>query len=408
MREYVSRASSRPSARAWNFRMPRFVLSFNIRPAPHRTLARTGAFVAATALFALSSAQAAAPAQPAPAIRFSGLVDADFYSALGQGKISSPRHLTGLQADLTTTLTFAPGLSADLRTTMNDGVVPAQGAGNTNAPVVFDGAVLNWAYDARTTLHLGDVQHGTGYFRYYLHKRSAVVVGETTLRGAGVTRDNWHVATGTPFGGPGDTVGPSSQWSTFARYTHAFAPNMRITPSLQYTAGVAGATPVTGGLSFEGTFGGDFGTIDVHAHVAGNYHSDATDPGFTVLLEPSWSRGPWSIATTFFLNEKGTAPNPPSQTLTGAEFDDLLVYVEPGYAFSERLAAGLPLEYHDASAATAASQGYDQSFWAVPTLYVYPGAGIEWWLWAQVVKPQSGSGSLDPLFFAGSELIFRF
>lgn len=378
------------------------------RPAPASALPAASRATIATAVagfLALAAAASAQPAAPAvPSIRFSGLVDADFASSLGQGSLKSPRHLTGLEADLTTTLTFAPGLSADLRTTMTDGVVPAQGAGNTRPVVQFDGVVLNWRHDDRTTFHLGDVEHGTGYFRYYLHKRSAMVVGETTLRGAGVTRDNWSVATGVPFPGPADTVGPTSRWSTFARYDIALGLNARLTPSVLYTAGVAGATPVTGGLSFAGTFG-DF---DIQAHLAGNYHDPDTDPGFTFLFEPSWSRGPWSVAAAFFVNEKGTAPNPPTQTLSGAELDDGFVYVEPGYAFSDRLAIGLPLEYHDAAAATASAQGYDESVWAVPTLYVRPGAGIEWWLWAQVVKPLSDGASRDPLFFAGSELIFRF
>src|SRR5690606_13761922 len=84
------------------------------------------------------------PAHPAP-LSFSGYVDADFTTAFGS-TLRDPSHITGLEVDLTTTVNFSPTVTAVIQTTMTDGAVPAQGAGNTWAPVRFDGATLNWKY----------------------------------------------------------------------------------------------------------------------------------------------------------------------------------------------------------------------------------------------------------------------
>lgn len=364
----------------------------------------------ALAVLALSAPAPFAQAQSArpPAISFSGYVDADFATAFGS-TFKDPQHITGLEVDLTTTVTFSPTVNAVLYTTMNDGAVPAQGAGNTWAPVKFDGATLNWKYDDKTMVYIGDIIQGTGYANYYLNKRTAVVVGEHAVRGAGFSRDGWTVATGVTGMGNTDSTGaplPTSQWGTFVKYEYPLNERMTLTPSVRYTAGVPGATPVVGGLSFDGTFG----PVSLSADAAFNYYSTSTDPGFTVLVEPTYTRDRFTLSASLFLNEWGTsiAPNHPAQTVTGAPLDRAYLYVEPGYALSDRVSVGLPLEFHDAHATEVANLGYDQSVWAVPTLYLYPGANVQWWIWGQVIKPLSAPASKDPLFFAGSELIINF
>jgi hypothetical protein len=373
--------------------------------APSSALALTAALVALAAP-ARSMAQTPAAPPAAPALSFSGYVDADFASNFGS-KLKDPQHLTGLEVDLTTTVTFSPTVNAVLYTTMNDGAIPAQGAGNTWAPVKFDGATLNWQYDSKTLIHVGDIINGTGYFNYYLNKRTALVVGEHALRGVGFERSGWTVATGATGLGATDTAGnpvATSQWATFAKYVYPINEKMTLTPSLKYVGGVPGAAPVNGGLSFDGSFG----NFALSADAAFNYYSNAADPGFAVLVEPSWASGRYTVAGALYFNERGTAPNIPKQTVTGAELDRAFAYLEPGYVVNDRLSVGLPLEFHDAHLHIANAQGYDQSVWAVPTLYIYPGAGIQWWIWGQVIKPVSGNGAQDPLFFAGSELIFKF
>ncbi len=380
-----------------------------------RFSARLLAALAATAALStgfltapLHAATSEFPARPA-ALSFSGFVHADFISEFGDD-FSAPRHITGLKLDLATNVTFSPTVAAVIQTTMNDGGVPAQGAGNTWAPVRFDGVTLNWKYSDRSTVHVGDLKLGTGYFNYYRNRHTAVVVGEHALRGVGISRSGWTVATGATGLGNTDTAGApiaSSQWATFAQYDYRIRENVTLTPSVRYTAGVPGATPVVGGLSFDGVFG----AFSLSADVAGNYHNTTTDPGFSILLEPAYAGTRFSLSTSFYFNEKGAgipAPNHPVETETGAELDRAFAYVEPAYAITDRVTLGLALEYHDAHAAAAGALGYDESVWVVPALYVYPGAGAQWRLWAQGTKPLSGTGSRDPLFFAGSEIVFRF
>jgi hypothetical protein len=355
-----------------------------------------------------------------PSVSFSGYVDADFVTTFAGGGVSDPSHLTGLEIDLTTTVTFSPRLNAVIYTTMNDGIVPAQGAGKTWDDVNFDGATLNWLYSPKTTLYAGDLIYGTGYFNYYGHKRSAVVVGEHAVRGAGFTHGGLTMSTGVADMGAADSTGPrpSTTWSTFIKYDLALgAAGGILTPSLKYTAGVPGATPVVGGLSYDGKFG----ALALSADVAANYYNSSFDPGYLVLVEPAFSSGKFSLAGSVFYNKKGgqsggavMAPNNPSTTLPAdagendslgtKPFDDFFVYIEPGFSFSDTYAFGLPLEYHqpDLDVDGEPSEG----IWVVPTFYVYPGSGVQWWLWAGVVIP-TASG-LDPAYSAGSEIIFKF
>jgi hypothetical protein len=96
------------------------------------------------ALVGLVAPESAWTQAPSPALRFSGYVAADFVTSFAGGGFKDPAYLIGLEIDLTTTITFNPKLSAVIYTTMNDGVVPAQGAGNTRNGVNFDGATLKW------------------------------------------------------------------------------------------------------------------------------------------------------------------------------------------------------------------------------------------------------------------------
>jgi hypothetical protein len=333
-----------------------------------------------------------------PELRFNGYVDADFSGDLRNGAAN-----TGLEADLTTTAVLGPRLNAVLYTTMTDGVVPAQGSGATWAPVRFDGAALNWAYTDALTLHVGDLINGAGYFNYYLNKRAAVVVGEHAVRGVGATWKGLYAATG---------AASVNSWSTFVKYDYAIGPNATLTPAIKQTL-VSGASPVEGGLSYVASFG----EYALKADAAVNYWSGNYDPGYTVLVEPSWSSGRYSVTGSVFYNEKGSkpAPNVPATTLPSpnadsvsnllrggrATFDDFFVYVEPGMSLNKTVSVGLPLEYHIPSL----DADVGNAFWAVPTLYVYPGAGVEWWIWAQGVFPVAGG---NPDLYAGSELIFRF
>jgi hypothetical protein len=356
----------------------------------------------------------AAGAQGRPSIQFNGTVDADFATSFAPGGFSDPVHNTGLEIDLTTTVTFSPKLNAVIQTTMNDGIVPAQGAGRTWDDVNFDGVAVNWQYSDKTRITIGDITEGTGYFNYYGNKRSAMVVGEFNLRGASFTRSGFTLSTGATNLGQLDSTGagiPTNAWATFLKYDLNLGTGGLLTPSLKYTAGIPGSALINAGLSYEATFG----SLTLSTDVAVN--ADATgdeDVGYALLFEPGWSSGNFSLAGTVFYKDAGANPaaNAPTATLPpdagegsflpAKALDDVIVYLEPGLTLSKHYAVGLPLEYHDPS--TRASN--DDYVAVVPTFYVYPGSGVQWWLWAGAAMPLA-SGS-DPSFRAGSELIFRF
>jgi len=360
-----------------------------------------------------------------PSIQFNGTVDADFTTSFAGGALQDPIHKTGLEIDLTTTVTFSPKLNAVIATTMNDGIVPGQGAGRTWDDVNFDGVQLNWQYDDKTRVTVGDITQGVGYFNYYGYKRTAIAVGEHSLRGAGIARGAWTVSTGaTNLGAVAldslgavayDSLGRTTPvatraWATFAKYDFAFGNGAVLTPSLKYTGGIPGSSLVNAGLSYDARFG----AVTLSSDLAVNADPAAgTDVGYAVLIEPTYASGRFTLASTLFYKSSGANPsaNAPTSTLPAdagensvlppKPLDDLLVYVEPGFTLSDNYAVGLPLEYHDAT-----TNANDESIAVVPTFYVYPGSGVQWWLWAGVSVPTAGGG--DPAYTAGSELIFRF
>jgi hypothetical protein len=331
-------------------------------------------------------------------IGFSGYVDGDFSTTVASD-LSDPAHATGLEADLTTTVTFTPRLSAFVYTTLNDGAVPSQGAGNTWDDLNFDGVAVHWRYTRATTVMIGDLTSGSGYFSYYRNKRTAAVVGEERVRGAGFRNGGLQVQTGVSQ----DSLGSAENWSTYVEWRRPINSVMTWMPSARYTAGVDHAWPFELGVTFEGRFEQQ---LKVDAHFGMNYWNNDRDAGTVVLIEPSYAYDRYLFSATLFYNDKGEVPAPNSvrQTVTGAFLDDFLVYVEPAYTLDKTFAVGLPLEFHNPSLTVSR----DESLWLVPTLYVYPVQGAEWTVWAKATKPlRSGSGGY-PDYGAGSEILFRF
>ena len=331
-------------------------------------------------------------------IGFSGYVDADFSSEFGSD-LSSPTHTTGLEADLTTTLTFTPRVSAFIYTTLNDGAVPSQGAGNTWDDLNFDGVQVNWRYTKSTTVMVGDLTSGSGYFSYYRNKRTAAIVSEQRVEGAGFRNGGLQAHTGVLV----DSSGVSKEWSTYVEWKRPINSVMTWMPSARYTAGVEDAWPFQLGVTFEGRFEN---LVKVNAHFGMNYWNNDRDAGTVVLIEPSFNVDQFSFSGTLFYNDKGEVPavNSVRQTETRVLLDDFLFYFEPAYNFNKTFTVGLPLEYHN----QRLTANRDESVWVVPTLYVNPAPTAQWTVWAQVTKPLVSGSAGYPFYGAGSEISFRF
>lgn len=352
-------------------------------------------------------AAATAPAQTAPStwragelpgrLVFSGMLDADFAS--DYGTFDRVRHVSGLEADLATTLNLSPTLNAVVRTTMRDGTVPEAGAGNTWTPLRFDGAQVNWQANPQTTIMAGDLVAGTGYFRYYRYKRSSVVVGEHSLRGAGFHRGGILLHAGVAT----DTAGQLGAFSVFGQWTRRLNENMQWSPSMRYTMGIPKAYPFELGISFEGQFEN---TIEFNAHVGMNYWSTSTDPGSFFLLEPRYTYEPYFFSATVFYSDKGEVPSPntPRQPYSWNRLDDLLIQAEPGIALNPVFSTSVSLELRDRSM----DRSGDLSFWVLPMVYVYPAPRAQWRSFCGIAKPLTGGAAGDPQFTLGSEINMTF
>jgi hypothetical protein len=343
---------------------------------------------------------ASAGAQPVPRkIGFSGFADGDFVTNFGSD-FSAPATATGLEIDLTTSITFSPRVSAYLYTTLNDGSVPSEGAGNTWDDLNFDGVRVDWRYTKTTTLMIGDLKSAAGYFNYYGYKRVAASVSERQVRGAGFRNGGLVFHTGATQ----DSNGVTRAWSTYGEWRVPINSVMTWMPAFRYTAGIPSAYPFELGLTFEGRYED---IVRMNAHFALNYWDNFYDAGTVVLIEPSYVYGPWTFSATLWYNDKGeiAAPNSIHHTVNGKWLDDFLFYVEPAYALNRVFSVGLPLEFHNRSL----NADRDESLWAVPTLYAYPAAGAQLRVWTRVEKPLR---TLDvggmPRYAAGSEISFRF
>jgi hypothetical protein len=330
-------------------------------------------------------------------LNFSGVVDADFASHYGT--FDKVQHYTGLEVDLTTSLTFSPVLSAQVRTTMRDGNVPRHGDGNTWAPLQYDGAQVNWKPGEKIHVMAGDLVAGSGYFQYARYKQIASVVGEHSLRGAGMRHGNIIVHTGVAT----DSAGEMGDWSVYAEWTRTINPTMSWSPSFRYTAGIHKAYPFELGVSFNGNFDD---VLLLSTHMAMNYWNTATDPGSLILIEPRYIYGEFFVAATLLHSDKGEvpAPNGPRFTQSWQGVEDFLFSVEPGMALSNLYTAAVALEYRNPSV----NRAYDESFWLIPSLYIYPAPGAEWRVWTGLEKPLARGSAGHPRLALGSEISFKF
>jgi len=344
--------------------------------------------IAAAALLGATSLSAE------PEVSFSGYFDADFASGdvanIEDGEVLG--YTTGLEADLALNIAFSEKVTVDFFLTMLDGTVPAMGSGEWWPAVYFDGVMGTWNVTDDMSLLAGDLVFGNGYFGYYFYKRSAAVISEFAFRGLGATFNGLTLATG---------MAGATGWGMYASYEAAVPDVGTITPVAKLVLGESdGVTSYQAGVTYDLAFGdmalaGGFGV---------NGETDM-DVGYTILIEPSIAIDVFSVAASFLYQEKGEEPssNVPVVFNNGTSFDDMIFYIEPGMAFNDYVALGLPLEYHDPDM----DNEIDASFWAVPTLYLYPADGAQVWIWGQAVVPLHEDGGDMGIYF-GSELIVEF
>jgi len=379
---------------AFTLRMPATELIFPVMIAGLRPLV----LIAVAMLSVLSDfSYAQSESYQRRRLSFTGLVDADFAS--NYGTFDAVEHRTGLEADLTTRLEFSPILNAEVRTTMRDGNAPKHGLGNTWAPLRYDGAQVNWKPGEKFLFMAGDLVGGKGYFQYQRYRRIAAVVGEHSIRGAGLKHGNILVHTGVAT----DSNGMANDWSVYAEWSRKITPSISWSPSFRYTGGIPKATPFELGVSFQGDFDG---MLLLNAQVGMNYWSTSTDAGSLILIEPRYIYEPYFVAITLMHSDKGEvpAPNAPRFTETWNNVEDVLIAVEPGLSLDKTYAASLGVEYRNPNL----NNLRDESLWLIPTLHISPAPRADWRVWTSLEKPLLSGSAGHPSIGLGSEIAFTF
>ncbi len=337
-----------------------------------------------------------------PEVSFSGFLDADAWTDF-EGNFSANQEL-----DVGMSLGFTENVSANLYVTMVSGLVPA-GTANPAArwtTVDFDGFDITFS-GSLGELAVGDLVYQFGGFNYYAYKRLSMITPENCTRGIQYAYSTdfftQKVLTGVADVdmSTGDVIGVSE-------FTFAEGVSLGLYYGLRGSVmeGFEESGTVYAGFEFLGSFAE---MLDVKADV-GYRNLGGEASVVAVLLEPMVTFGNFSAAATYY---QYFDPDDVGANLVG---DDMLFYVEPGYAFTDLIAFGLPLEYHEG----AMNEGVDidgdeyedASIWIVPTLYVYPADGVQWWFWGGSTIPlddtDEAGEETEAGFSLGSEIIVEF
>lgn len=361
-----------------------------------------------------------------PEVGFGGYLDSDVWTDFAGNFYSND------ELDLWMDLTFSENVSASVCATIASGSVPAGPGlpGGTDrslqivgvdtlfldtvvitddytrwVSVAFDGVSLSYA-SPFGTFTVGDLVYQYGGFGYYFYKRLSMITPENFTRGIQYTLGGERVSQDILIGsadadGVGDIVGATSlsfgdnaglgvYYGVRGSVVEGFETSGRLYTGLELNAALGEALALKFDLGYR--------NVPIDRDTA------KTRAGaYTLLFEPTFTAGDFSTALSVytFIDPDTSGANPVG--------DEFYAYVEPGYAFSDAFAVGLPLEIHTEEMDSFAETG---SFWAVPTFYIYPADGVEWWLWGQAAVPLSDK---DPAGEAreqgwalGSEIIIEF
>ena len=351
-------------------------------------------------------------ASAAPEVSFGGYLDADVWSDL------TGMYYANQELDIGMSLKFTDNVSANVYATALGGAVPAGLTAAESRWVSFDFDGFDITFDTDIgSFSVGDLVYQFGGFNYYLYKRLSMITPESFTRGLSYSYTS-GLFTGQLLAGIADAEGSNvADVQGVASLTFSESTSLGLYVGMQNDAlsEFGDGTSIYAGASYNGAAGEmlslklDFG---FNSFPGGEERTNV----ISVLFEPSISVGKFSTAlTAFYCNDGEDDLNYSGLYfgLAGAEDeegdpilaagDEMFVYVEPGYSISDMLAVGLPLEYH----AFNMADEDDNQFWVVPTFYVYPTDGVEWWLWGQMIAPITEEES-ELGWGVGSEIIVNF
>lgn len=356
-----------------------------------------------------------------PDFEFSGYLDSDVWTDF------SGNFYTNDELDMGFSAVFSDKVSVNLYTTVAGGSVPA-GTGEPGdrwVEVAFDGIDITLSTDYGK-IAAGDLVYQYGSFDYYFYKRLSMITPESFARGVSWNFGNDMISQSLLIGASDDPDERSLVYHFTDVTTHDTVSIEAESdePVTQHNSGtIAGATEVTfgdglhtaglyysvvsdmkhgfersgvvySGLGYSGSFRESFDMKLDYAFTS--YGGSEYTMG--LLLEPSVTAGKFYTALSYYMFF-----NPDSLVGVNPVNDDMYVYLEPGVTLNDKFEIGLPLEIHSENIDNFTEAS---SFWAVPTFYIYPADGIEWWIWAQSVVPFAEDGETG--YALGSEIIAEF
>lgn len=341
-----------------------------------------------------------------PEVNFNGYLDADVWADL------TGKYYINSELDLGMGLEFNENVSANVYLTANSanndsvpGRIPA-GTGASSerwVNIKFDGFDLSYASPIGT-FSVGDLTYQYGKFNYYFYKRLSMITSESCTRGIKYSVGNSKI-TQEVSGGISDKDENTADVHGLTNLTLSENQSIGVSYGIQNNSSI---NFKTGSKFFAGAeYLGKFGDVlSVKADIGyTNLPGDERQNLLTFLMEPSLSLGNFTTAMTVYAMVDPDSANDVINNPIFGLGDEFFCYMEPGYSFNKVLAAGLPLEIHGADL----ENDDDNSFWAVPTFYVYPTANVQWWIWGQVVVPIVDNVTKDDLAYGiGSEIIVSF
>jgi len=346
-----------------------------------------------------------------PSVSFSGYLDSDVWTNF-EGDFFSNDEL-----DIGMSIGFTEKVSVDVYATVASGSIPAGQGGPGGTRVLgryvlgtdtvelteeysrwvafaFDGISLTYQ-SSIGTFTVGDLVYQYGGFNYYFYKRSSMITPESFTRGVqyelGGEMLTQKVLVGSADEDTYGDVGGATELSLGESHSVGVVYGIRGSVMRSFED----ATKIYAGVSYQGALGEALSLkLDLgYQNLPGAERAST----FALLFEPALSLGKFSLALSYY---QFIDPDDTGENFVG---EDMFVYIEPGVAFTDKFAVGLPLEVHANGAMDAFSD--NGQFWVVPTAYIYPTDGVEWWVWGQVVVPFADD---DLGFGLGSEIIVEF
>lgn len=375
---------------------------------------------------ALVGACFAAATSQAAEVTFSGTVDAGTLIDFNTLE-NAPLYSHNVEANLTTNVKFTDAVSAQLYGAALAGSVPtvgAPGAGGRWPAFAFDGVTLTWVVGEDKTLVFGDVVVGKGSIGYYALKRFTGGARTQAVQGVSFSTAGFTAYVGNP-----DIQDDVTAFG--ASYMATLSEGVTLEPFADVTTGISKNLPWTAGTQFKGAFGplslaltgSVFGADNMaisgiapetDSTPADTSYFDATKHaiGFSVIAEPNLTFGDFSWANTVVFapkaeaTAKGEAPEYSFPIRHGRSYaaigEDLIVYTEPGFKFTDVVSAGFAVEYKETDLSTDKTENISYT----PNLYLYPAEGASLTLYAGATTYTADNK--DATFFGGLETVFKF